>query len=155
MRPAALASGQRARSAPRKTATAAFPATDRARSVIGATRSGLICRQAATLCARSRWPGSYVTPLPEIDALVSAARAGGFSIAPDAAGTGTNALCLISIQPFQFQFGPDSQHLHLQEARRLGLAPQIVRLPGLELDIDSPADLNLLGEQQWRTRLRA
>jgi 2-phospho-L-lactate/phosphoenolpyruvate guanylyltransferase len=91
----------------------------------------------------------------EIDALVRAGRSGGFSIAPDAAGTGTNALCLVSTQPFEFQFGPDSQRLHLQEAQRLGLTPQIVRLPGLALDIDSPADLQRLEEQQWRARLRA
>src|SRR5438552_14714562 len=45
----------------------------------------------------------------EIDALVRAGRRGGFSIAPDATGTGTNALCLVSTQPFHFQFGPDSQ----------------------------------------------
>jgi 2-phospho-L-lactate/phosphoenolpyruvate guanylyltransferase len=91
----------------------------------------------------------------EIDALVRAGRAGGFSIAPDAAGTGTNALCLVSTQPFQFQFGPDSQRLHLREAQRMGLTPQVVRLPGLALDIDSPADLQRLEEQQWRARLRA
>ena len=91
----------------------------------------------------------------EIDALVRAGRSGGFAIAPDAAGTGTNALCLASTQPFQFQFGPDSQRLHLAEAQRLGLTPQIVRLPGLAFDIDSPADLERLQEQQWRTRLRA
>jgi hypothetical protein len=28
-------------------------------------------------------------------------------------------------------------------------------LPGLALDIDSPADLQRLEEQQWRARLRA
>jgi 2-phospho-L-lactate guanylyltransferase len=91
----------------------------------------------------------------EIDALVRAGRAGGFAIAPDATGTGTNALCLVTTQPFQFQFGPDSQHLHLQEARRLGLTAQIVRLPGLAFDVDSPADLQRLEEQPWRARLRA
>ena len=91
----------------------------------------------------------------DIDALVRAARGGGFAIAPDAAGTGTNALCLISSQPFQFQFGPDSQRLHLQEAQRLGLTAQIVSLPNLEFDVDSPADLQLLEEQPWRARLRA
>jgi 2-phospho-L-lactate/phosphoenolpyruvate guanylyltransferase len=92
----------------------------------------------------------------DIDTLVRAARSnGGFSIAPDAAGTGTNALCLISTQPFEFQFGPDSQRLHLQEARRLGLIPQVMRLPNLEFDVDSPADLQLLEEQSWRARLRA
>lgn len=92
---------------------------------------------------------------PDIDALVRAARSGGFSIAPDATGTGTNALCLVATQPFHFQFGPDSQRLHVQQAQRMGLNPQIVRLPGLAFDVDSPADLQLLGEKQWPMRLRA
>lgn len=91
----------------------------------------------------------------EIDTLVRAGRAGGFAIAPDAVGTGTNALSLVSTHPFQFQFGPDSQRLHLEEAQRVGLTPQIVRLPGLAFDVDSPSDLERLEEQQWRTRLRA
>ncbi len=91
----------------------------------------------------------------EIDALVKAGRAGGFAIAPDTAGVGTNALCLISPAAFHFQFGPDSQRLHLQEAQRLGLSSQVLHLPGLAFDVDSPADLNLIDAESWLTRLRA
>jgi 2-phospho-L-lactate/phosphoenolpyruvate guanylyltransferase len=91
----------------------------------------------------------------EIDTLVRAGHGGGFSIAPDAIGTGTNALCLVSPRLFQFQFGPDSQRLHLQEAQRMGLTPQVIRLPGLAFDVDTPADLERLEEEQWRARLRA
>lgn len=91
----------------------------------------------------------------EIDTLVRAGRAGGFAIAPDAAGVGTNALCLTCPAPFRFQFGLDSCRLHVQEAQRLGLSPQLVHLPGLALDVDSPADLDLLDEEPWLTRLRA
>jgi len=91
----------------------------------------------------------------EIDELVRAARAGGFAMATDAAGVGTNALCLMSTQPFRFQFGPDSRRLHLQEAQRLGSSPQVVHLAGLEFDVDSSADLDLLDGQKWLTRLRA
>jgi 2-phospho-L-lactate/phosphoenolpyruvate guanylyltransferase len=91
----------------------------------------------------------------EIDALVRAGRSGGFAIAPDTAGTGTNALCLVSPLAFRFQFGVDSQRLHLREAKRAGLSPQVVRLPGLELDVDSPADLTRLDEQRWLARLQA
>ena len=91
----------------------------------------------------------------EIDELVRAARAGGFAMATDAAGVGTNALCLVSTQPFRFQFGPDSRRLHLQEAQRLGSSPQLVHLAGLEFDVDSSADLGLLDGQKWLTRLRA
>ncbi|HEY0340272.1 MAG TPA: 2-phospho-L-lactate guanylyltransferase [Steroidobacteraceae bacterium] len=91
----------------------------------------------------------------EIDELVRAGRAGGFAMATDAAGVGTNALCLNSIQPFHFQFGPDSRHLHLLEARRMGASPQMVQLAGLEFDVDSPTDLDLLEGQKWLPRLRA
>jgi 2-phospho-L-lactate guanylyltransferase len=91
----------------------------------------------------------------EIDELVRAGHAGGFAMATDAAGIGTNALCLMSTQPFRFQFGPDSRRLHLQEAQRLGSSPQVVHLAGLEFDVDSPADLDLLDGQKWLTRLRA
>src|ERR1039457_370770 len=91
----------------------------------------------------------------EIDGLVRAGQSGGFAIAPDAAGVGTNALCLVSAHPFRFQFGPGSQRLHLQEAKRTGLSPQVVRLPGLAFDVDSPTDLNQLDQQQWLARLQA
>jgi 2-phospho-L-lactate guanylyltransferase len=91
----------------------------------------------------------------DIDALVRAGRRGGFAIAPDAAGVGTNALCLGSARSFHFQFGSDSRRLHLEEAERAGLSPQVVRLPGLEFDVDSPADLARLDELQWPARLQA
>ncbi|MGO9932931.1 MAG: 2-phospho-L-lactate guanylyltransferase [Steroidobacteraceae bacterium] len=86
----------------------------------------------------------------DIDALVRAGRRGGFAIAPDAAGTGTNALCLVTAQPFRFRYGPDSMRLHLQEAQRLGMRPRVIRLPGLEFDVDWPADLSRLDEPPWR-----
>jgi 2-phospho-L-lactate guanylyltransferase len=92
----------------------------------------------------------------DIDALVRAGRRGGFAIAPDAAGVGTNALCLVSAHPFRFQFGLGSRRLHLEEAQRTGLSPKVVRLPGLEFDVDSPADLDRLrGQQTWLARLQA
>ncbi len=91
----------------------------------------------------------------DIDTLVVAGRRGGFAIAPDATGTGTNALCVVSALPFEFQFGVDSGRLHLQAAQRMGLRPQVVRLPGLQFDVDSPADLLLLDAQPWLARLRA
>ena len=91
----------------------------------------------------------------DIDGLMHAGRIGGFAIAPDMAGSGTNALCLVSAQAFHFQFGLGSQHLHLREAERMGLSPQVVRLPGLQFDVDSPADLSRLDGQPWAARRRA
>jgi 2-phospho-L-lactate/phosphoenolpyruvate guanylyltransferase len=91
----------------------------------------------------------------EIDSLVRAGRKGGFAIAPDAAGVGTNALYFESSRAFRFRFGPDSKRLHLREALSLGLNPQVVQLAGLEFDVDSPADIHRLKEHPWRTRLQA
>ena len=91
----------------------------------------------------------------EIDELVRAGRDGGFALASDAAGIGTNALCLVSTQPFRFQFGSDSRRLHLQEAQLLGATPRELHLPGLEFDVDSPADLEQWDGQSWLTQLRA
>ncbi len=91
----------------------------------------------------------------EIDALVQAARGGGLAIAPDAAGAGTNALCLTQAVPFRFQFGPHSRQAHLEEARRLGLDTQVIHRPGLAFDVDSPADLDTLEARSWDTHLRA
>ena len=91
----------------------------------------------------------------DIDSLVRAGRQGGFAIASDAAGVGTNALCVVTPYPFRFHFGPDSKRLHLQEAERAGLGAQIVQLPGLEFDVDSPTDLDRLDRQQWLARLQA
>jgi 2-phospho-L-lactate guanylyltransferase len=91
----------------------------------------------------------------EIDALVRAARDGGFAMSSDDAGVGTNALALVGGVPFHFQFGADSRRLHLAEAARLALAPQLLRLPGLEFDVDSPADLQRLAALQCPTRLQA
>jgi 2-phospho-L-lactate guanylyltransferase len=103
----------------------------------------------------------------EIDALVLAGRRGGFAIAPDAAGIGSNALYLSSAAAtprtpaFRFQFGPGSCQLHLQEAQRLGLRAQVVHLSGLAFDVDTPADLARLDAERicerapWPAPLRA
>jgi 2-phospho-L-lactate/phosphoenolpyruvate guanylyltransferase len=95
-----------------------------------------------------------ITPA-DIDALVRAARRSGFAIAPDAAGVGTNALCLVSAHPFRFQFGRDSLRLHVQEGKHLGLSARVLRLPGLEFDVDSPVDLDRLDGQRWLARRQA
>jgi 2-phospho-L-lactate guanylyltransferase len=88
----------------------------------------------------------------EIDGLVHAGRIGGFAIAADASGVGTNALYLKSADPYCFQFGPASQQLHVLEAERIGLEPQIVRSPGMEFDVDLPDDLKRLDRRLWLAR---
>jgi 2-phospho-L-lactate guanylyltransferase len=88
----------------------------------------------------------------DIDGLVRAGRSGGFALASDTQGVGTNGLFLASPHAFRFQFGVGSQRLHLQEAARARLSPEVVHLPGLEFDVDTPADLNRLDQQPWLAR---
>ena len=77
----------------------------------------------------------------DIDRLVEAGRRGGFALATDAAGTGTNALYVRPPVPFRFQFGPGSRFLHMDEATRVGLRAELQRIGGLEFDVDGPSDL--------------
>lgn len=68
---------------------------------------------------------------------------GELGVAPDRGETGTNALSLPlpAAADFRFQYGEGSFGRHLEEARRLGLTPQIVRSDTLALDVDEPEDL--------------
>ncbi|HSW19711.1 MAG TPA: 2-phospho-L-lactate guanylyltransferase [Ramlibacter sp.] len=54
---------------------------------------------------------------------------------------GTNALACSPPDALPLCYGPDSFRRHLQTARAIGLAPQVLSLPSLARDIDRPADL--------------
>jgi 2-phospho-L-lactate guanylyltransferase len=81
----------------------------------------------------------------DLRALV-AVEAGAAVIAPDRAGTGTNALSLPLPQArgFGFHYGPGSFTRHGAEAARLGIELRVVRSETLGLDIDEPQDLGAL-----------
>jgi 2-phospho-L-lactate guanylyltransferase len=65
-------------------------------------------------------------------------------IVPDRHGTGTNALLLTPPAALAPSFGPDSCARHLQHARAAGIDAEIVHVPSLALDIDTPEDLAAL-----------
>lgn len=65
-------------------------------------------------------------------------------IAPDTAGTGTNALCMSRHRMIPFCFGTGSRLAHAAAAERRGFTTSIVERRGLAFDIDLPADLALL-----------
>jgi 2-phospho-L-lactate guanylyltransferase len=83
----------------------------------------------------------------EVADLITAARAGGAALAPDARGTGTNAVCLTLPTAFRCRFGPGSFALHQAEAARHGIAAATVARPGLAFDVDETADLAALKAQ--------
>ena len=81
----------------------------------------------------------------------------GFTIAPAHDEKGSNAVLLSPPDAVPLRFGDDSYVPHLDAARRAGLEPAIVKLPGIAMDIDHPADLAmfLALPQSQGTRTRA
>lgn len=63
------------------------------------------------------------------------------TIAPARDHRGSNAVACSPPDVLPFGFGDDSFLPHLKTARRLGIDPAVVKLPGLGLDIDRPDDL--------------
>ncbi len=78
----------------------------------------------------------------EVLAVCRAAAPGpGVVLVPSASGLGTNAALLAPPDAMPLTFGEPSFDGHVAVARARGLAPVILRLPGLGLDIDAPEDL--------------
>ena len=82
----------------------------------------------------------YVTAA-DIDRFVALGRGTGVALAPDQRGTGTNALFLRLPTRFRFRFGELSYSRHCAEAALNSMESGTLRLPGLERDVDEPADL--------------
>ena len=78
----------------------------------------------------------------EIDAVVASRDAApSFTIVPAHDELGSNAVLCAPPFAVPLRFGDDSYFPHLMAARRHGIEPTIVRLPGIGLDIDHPVDL--------------
>lgn len=62
------------------------------------------------------------------------------AIVPDRHRTGTNGLALPADGTFEPQFGPGSRARHVGQAQAKGLRHEVIRVPGLELDVDTGED---------------
>ena len=109
---------------------------------------------AALSQARSAVPaGRSVLVMPtdlvllDADALEAFLAPGGFAIAPDLAGQGTNLLHLPpkAVAPFQFSYGANSFNHHVRSAARTGHVPRVHRASATAVDIDLPGDLAAAG----------
>ena len=72
---------------------------------------------------------------------LAAAAGPGVVIVPSADGTGTNALARTPPDVIESRFGPGSFRAHSQQARARGVTAEVLRLPGLMFDIDTPEDV--------------
>lgn len=68
-------------------------------------------------------------------------------IAPDRHQKGTNALLISPSGLIEYDFGENSFKRHCERARKAGARLEIVNLPSLGLDLDLPADLDIVLEQ--------
>jgi 2-phospho-L-lactate guanylyltransferase len=77
------------------------------------------------------------------------------TIVPAHDDRGTN--CMICSPPdcIPFEFGDGSFARHLDAAKRRGIQAQVIRVPGLALDIDAPSDLQRLLARPCTTRAQA
>ena len=72
-------------------------------------------------------------------------------IVPDRHGTGTNALVLSPPDAIAPSFGPGSLARHVAAAEQAGVPHSVEDVPGLALDVDTPADLaELIAELELR-----
>jgi 2-phospho-L-lactate guanylyltransferase len=122
-----------------------------ARVITDGARDGQTAAVTAAAGALARESRSGMLTLPgdiplvsvqEVSAMLAAHRAPrSFSIAPAHDELGSNAILCSPPDAVPLRFGDDSFQPHVQAARRHGIEPTIVRLPGIGCDIDHPADL--------------
>ena len=65
-------------------------------------------------------------------------------IAPDRHQKGTNALLISPAGLIEYQFGENSFQRHCNLVKKAGVRLEIVNLPSLGLDLDSPEDLEII-----------
>lgn len=92
----------------------------------------------------------------EIDALLGrrvTERSG--LVVPDRHGSGTNALLLSPPDALEPGFGPGSRERHVERAAAAGIECEVVAIPTLGLDVDTPEDLEALRAKLAETHGRA
>ena len=80
----------------------------------------------------------------ELDRALAGLAEGTVGVAADHHGTGTNGLFLSPADAIGPAFGPGSCERHLDRARRAGYRAELVDIPSLALDLDTPGDLEAL-----------
>jgi 2-phospho-L-lactate/phosphoenolpyruvate guanylyltransferase len=91
----------------------------------------------------------------ELDRLLTGVPGNYVGVVPDRHGTGTNALLLSPPNAIVPAFGEGSRDRHVEAARQAGVPFGIEKLPSIELDLDTPADVIALTRALEKNRGRA
>lgn len=90
-------------------------------------------------------PGDCPALAPaELEALLERSPGSCAVVVPDRHGTGTNALVLCPPDLLEPSFGPGSRARHVHSAQLRAAPCEVVDVPTLALDVDTPADLDAL-----------
>jgi 2-phospho-L-lactate guanylyltransferase len=121
-------------------------------AVMGAARS-LARRGEAMLTIPGDVP---LATAAEIERVIDTHQSGSrFVIVPARDELGSNAILAAPADAVLLRFGENSFFPHLDAARRCGIAPVVLSLPGIGLDIDTPNDLAAFLAQPSNTHARA
>jgi 2-phospho-L-lactate guanylyltransferase len=99
--------------------------------------------------------GDDIRQLIAVHRIAAERDARAFTIAPARDERGSNAVLCSPAAAVPLRFGDDSFFPHLAAARACGIAPVVVRLPRIALDIDTPEDAALFLEYSSSTRAHA
>ena len=121
--------------------------------------TGAVSAAARLLAAEGRagmltLPGDIPLVTPAEIACVLAAHppAPSFTIVPSHDERGSNAIACSPPDVAPLRFGENSFYPHLQTAEVCGIRPNLLRLPGIALDIDNPEDVVSFMRTQSSTR---
>jgi 2-phospho-L-lactate guanylyltransferase len=93
-----------------------------------------------------------VTPAEIESVLAAHLPAPSFTIVPSHDERGSNAIACSPPDAVPLRFGENSFYPHLQAAETCGIRPNVLRLPGIALDIDNPEDVVSFMRTQSPTR---
>lgn len=113
------------------------------------------CRRAMEMGATSALLVPIDVPLvtaEDFSRLAAAARPG-LAIVPSSDGTGTNALVRTPPDIIESRFGPGSFRVHVERAQAKGAFVEVLPLPGLMFDIDTPEDVSELLKRAPQTHV--
>ena len=91
----------------------------------------------------------------EMEEILAQAPQEGSVLVPASDGRGSNAAYRRPASLFPLRFGNDSFRPHLAAAQATGKPCQVLRLPGIALDIDNPGDLYRLLDLPGQTRTQS